>query len=402
MGLSNGQHIAPRVARRGLLTLFIGARGELPPVNEPSDEQAITHAFVAGRDWWPYQYKDAPPVQLCCSADRSNAGRYFFGALQLFGGLHEANRFLLHKFWREQLGRLGATDQRPERRLNETRTRLKRRLPNSPLDLTDQAHLDKLSDIVLQEADAIRLNFPSVEWTQLCADHERYVEADEENFRSTSNVDHEDWQTWQRDSLRKLVQSLCMRAVLHQGLEQNCDRCHHSSWVTIRALKESITCDICRHTEAAPVERPWQFRLNGFLRDALRSHGVGPLFWALSRMRTFNVQSMWFEGPTNIYLTKEAFERRPSTDVDLTVVTDGIVRMCEVKQSARSLTRISEHAELMKRLRPDIATIAVMEPLSSRLQGAFDRFAAALEGSGIEPELIAFEPDRDLRDDAFL
>jgi len=199
------------------------------------------------------------------------------------------------------------------------------------------------------------------------------------------------------------VRSLCARGVLHQGIEHTCPRCHHEEWVTIGALDKFIRCGICGRTEAAPVNQPWDFRINGFLRDALRSHGIGPLFWALDRMQGVNTTSFWFEGPLNIYLSKEEYERHEvTTDIDLTVITDGTVRMCEVKQSARNLKQVEVLAELMKQLRPDIATIAIMEPSTRAIEATFKTFAGKLKGSGIEPELITFDPDGDFRDRAFL
>ena len=169
---------------------------------------------------------------------------------------------------------------RPEQRLSDIQTRLKRRLPSSPFNLKDDANLACLSNIVLQEADAIRLTTPSVTWVQLREAHERCVEADWEAHPPSADVDVGEWKEWDRSSLGYAVQSLCLLGVLHQGVQHTCPRCHHVVLVTIGACKE-IRCDICGRTEAAPVNQPWDFRLNGFLRDALRSHGVGPLFWAL-------------------------------------------------------------------------------------------------------------------------
>jgi hypothetical protein len=403
VGLANSQLILPRTAFGGFLTLFAGGRGALPTLSEPSDELAITHALTVGRDWWPFIGQHEQPAQLCYAAERSNAGRYFWGALRLLGGLHEANKFLLHQFWRDQLARFGATDQRPEQRLSDVKTRIKRRLPNEGFNPDDEASLNRLSNLVLQEADAIRLTTESLTWTQLQEAHERYIEADWTAHPPNGDIDPDEWQGWERDSLGDAVQSLCVAGILHQGVEHNCRSCHHVEWVTIGNLDKVIICPTCGREEAAPVSRAWDFRLNGFLRDALRLHGVGPLFWALSRMRGVNDRSFWFEGPLDIYLTKEDYERRKTTtDLDLTVIANGTVRMCEIKQSARQLKRVEELADLMKQLRPDIATIAVMEPLTRAIQSTFDRFAASLKGSGVEAELITFDPDRDLRNQAFL
>ena len=52
--------------------------------------------------------------------------------------------------------------------------------------------------------------------------------------------------------------------------------------------------------------------------------------------------------------------------------------------------------------RPDIATLAIMEPVSKRITAAFERFKSELDGTDIKAELITFEPERDLQDSAFL
>jgi hypothetical protein len=167
----------PRVSNHGFLTLYSGGSGQLPAVAEPTDESAIRGALISGRDWWPFSSRDErQPAQLCYEAERSNAGRYFWGVFRLFGDLQSANQFLLHAFWREQLARLGATDQRPEQRRAEIEARLKRRLPGGKFDLQDASNLERLSDIVLQEADAIRLTENSLDWPQLQRDHERYID----------------------------------------------------------------------------------------------------------------------------------------------------------------------------------------------------------------------------------
>jgi hypothetical protein len=400
----HGRILMPRVSRGGFLTLYAAGSGQLPVLAEPTDESAITSALVSGRDWWHFETREEKqPRQLCYEAERSSAGRYFWGVFQLLGGLHSANGFLLHSFWRDQLAKIGATDQRPEQRRMDIQTRLRSRLPVGPFDLAISANLDQLSDIVLQEADAIRMSEKSLSWPQLQREHEKYIEAEWTKSPSGENVDKDEWQGWERDSLRNALQSLCQAGVLNQGLEYGCRRCHHNVWIPIGSLGSMIVCEICGRTEAAPIDRPWQFRLNGFLKEALRRHGIGPLFWALGRVRDHNTRSFWFEGPLNIYRTKADYEaRRIYTDVDLTVVTNGKVRMCEVKQSGRQFRKPEALADIFKGLRPDIATVAIMEPVTSGILAKFAKFKAALAGSGIEPELLTFDPERDVEDRAFL
>jgi hypothetical protein len=47
---------------------------------------------------------------------------------------------------------------------------------------------------------------------------------------------------------------------------------------------------------------------------------------------------------------------------------------------------------LVKHLRPNVATIAVMEAKSKFIEEKFETFASELRGAGIEPKLMTLEP----------
>lgn len=399
----NAPTLLPRVSRHGLLTLFTGGAGSLPAICEPTDHEAIVGGVTQGRDWWQFA-DDSPlrPEQLCYMAERSDAGRYFWGVYQLLGGLGSARAFLMSKFWRAQLAKFGATDQRPEQRLEGLKGKLRKRLPKQPFDLSAEKDLNRLADVVLQEADAIRLSNTSISWDELRSDHDLLAEADWESWPGDPEDRLEAIES-DRRSLVTAVQTLCEREVLHQGREFACPRCHYKAWISIADLKPIIECEVCKYAEPAPVDGSWEFRLNGFLREALRRHGVGPLFWALSQFRPITTASYWFEGPLGIYFTKESAEKgERDTDIDLTIIAGDQVRMCEVKQSVRGFDDPEGYAAHFRKLRPDIATIAIMEPASAKIRAAFAKFEAALEGSDIRAELLTFDPERDIDDRAYL
>lgn len=131
------------------------------------------------------------------------------------------------------------------------------------------------------------------------------------------------------------------------------------------------------------MDRPWQFRLNGFLRETLQRHGMTPLFWVLGRYQQEPMsQSLWFEGPLCIYLDADAYHQgQATTDIDLTIVQDGKVIMCEAKRSARAFREPEKAAQIFAQLRPDVALIAVMEAPSLALQTRFDTFCSCLGGN---------------------
>lgn len=402
----HGEIFVPRVSGGGLLTIFTAANVALPKINLPEDYDAIVTGLQRGRDWLPFdRYSNAENrlPQLCCRSRKSDAGLHFWGVYQLFGGVNVARSFLMHEFWRRQLGDYQATDQRTDVRHEIMQIKLARRIGSRAIDLRNDSQMRTLSDIVLQEADSIRTNVRSLSWAKFKADFEALsIRYDERNPSRQSEEDLAKEPLWRIESLRESVQSLCQLGVLHQGYENKCRKCLHRSWIAINDLKAQIACEVCGDIRLAPVDSPWQFRLNGFLRESLQRHGVGPLFWVLGRLQRYNASSFWFEGPLNIYFDQTADNLgEPDTDIDLTMIDNGLVRMCEVKQSERNFTDPAELAKTMAKLRPDIAMIAVMEEDSPALQKKYSVFCDALEGTGVKPELLVLDVESDISDEPF-
>lgn len=401
----HGRYVGPRVSSGNLLTVFTNNDGQLPLITLPSDYDAIKAALQRGRNWRLIHEalpNAAGPAQLCYAVERSDAGQHFFGTYQLFGSLRTARSVLLHQFWRQQLERLGATERRANVRHDQVLRRIQRRLGDRDLDLADKTQKEVLANLVLQVADEERMTIPNLSWSGLASDHEdlvaKYIAA---NLREDQNEQEvaEERRSYLTD-LRACVQRMCELGILHQGYELRCPKCLQRNWVALGELRTQVLCQVCHHPDIAPVDRPWQFRLNGFLRESLQRHGLAPLFWVLARYQE-NVRtgSLWFEGPLSIYFDSKSFDqKRPASDIDLTIVHDGKVTMCEAKRSARGLDKPDETAALFSRLRPDVALIAVMEPLSNVLQSKFEQFSAALSGTGIEPKLWTLDEDRDFED----
>lgn len=403
-----GEFVGPRVAAGGFLTTYTTANVALPAIHLPTDHEAIVAGYVRGCDWISFERFGNPErgmlPQLCAAARQSGAGRYFWGVYQLFGDINTARSVLLHKFWRKQLEDVGATDQRTDVRRERMQTKLHQRIGAHPLDLGNADQLHTLSDIVLQEADAVRVKVPSMKWATLAEDFKALTERFDAAHPSFVGTQHEKEEEgrWRTDSLRNSVQLLCNLGVLHQGYEHRCSKCLHRGWIGIADLKAQIVCEVCHDVKAAPVDRSWQFRLNGFLREALQRYGIGPLFWVLSRFQHRNANSFWFEGPLDIFFDQTAADYgQAETDIDLTMIDNGVVRMCEVKQSERAFRDPVRLAQTMARLRPDIAVIAVMEPDSPALHAKFVSFSAALAGSGVKPELLTLRTDEDITSDPY-
>lgn len=402
--LSNGgAFVAPRVVLDGYLCLFSDTDTSLGPVELPGDHEAICLAYTAGRDWWPFSGRhdgDRLPAQIAYHAERSGNGRYFHGLLDMFGGVKNAQAVLLHEYWQLQFANLGASYTRAEHRQEKLASLLRKKF-RTKLDQELSGSIDAISDEMVRYSDTNKGRLPRIDWTSMQRDHESFIKRYwEEHPARDDEGDVEEWVRSQRDSLEASVQALCRIGILHQGYESKCRKCLHRTWVPVDKLKPIIVCEICRTETAAPIARSWEFRISEFVREALRSQGVLPLFWALSRSRHMQEQCFYFDGPLDLYFTPEGYRKHHvDTDVDLTIVRDGKVEIVEAKSSVRHLSAAIDFAEVAKRVRPDIATIAVMEESSPKTVAIFKSYVEALSGSGIEPRLLTLRPDRDLARD---
>lgn len=405
IALQGDERVTPRISTGGFLTVYAAGTTSLPAINIPTDYVAIVTALEAGRNW--ASFKRTPvdinegPAQICYSSSQSNAGKYFWGVFQLFGDINTVCAFLLHKFWRKQLESFEATDQRTDERQERMRNKLLQRIGARNLNLDEPYQLDTLSDIILQEADALRVSVRTLNFKKFEKDFKMHVE----NFYISNPIpDNMEFNLTEEtqyylDGLHYKVQNLCGLNVLHQGYEHKCNKCLHRSWIGIADLKQNIVCEVCHESQLAPIDRPWEFRLNGFLREALRRYGIGPLFWVLNHFQKNSDQSFWFEGPLNIYFDQDAaHSNKPDTDIDLTIIENGVVRMCEVKQSARQFKDPVHLAKNMLRLRPDIATIAIMEADSAEIQRKFKLFSDVFIGTGVTPDLLTLDQTNSLED----
>src|SRR5262249_40513295 len=76
-----------------------------------------------------------------------------------------------------------------------------------------------------------------------------------------------------------------------------------------------------------------------------------------------------------------------SGEVDLLIASDGVVRLCEAKTSAYGIN-IAPIADVAKRIRPDVVTLAVMEVESDALRDARSQLKSLLASDDIDAELL--------------
>jgi len=394
-----------RVSRRGYLVAFSAAHTRLPLIQLPDDEAAVRFALTQGADWSafdPLRQEPQQAVQQCRVAIASSHGRYFRGTYAFFRELNYARHVLMHAYWFEQFGTMGASSRRTPAIEERVSNRLKKQFRNGSVDLRNAAELHRATEIVLQEAESLRATPYDLSWSSL---DERFRALQEREGLTADKVigtTLEEWLESQRDAFVAAVQDLCQREILHQGQRYTCQKCLNKIWIAIDNMRRSIVCPVCGNESPASVNREWHFRLNAFVAASLRDYGAWPLFWVLSRLQRHSDESFYFVGPLEIYLNEEnARDKKPATDLDLVIVQGGRVRMVEAKQSVRKLDSV-QFANTVLKLRPDIATLAVMEPENNEILQRFAEFSNALADSGIRPELLTFDAATDLEGKAWL
>ncbi|NVO15855.1 MAG: hypothetical protein HXX10_17615 [Rhodoplanes sp.] len=392
-----------RTTGEGTLTLFAGL-GEQPPVIAlPNDETAFRYAMQRGDTWPPFRRFDKweAPTGPFEWAQPSDKGRYLIGALRMFGGIQEAGAVLLHSYWRAVFDELGGSIG-PIRR-EQVRDKIKKKVRavrTPPGDWNDDTW-DRLTALVASEAHQMRLPQQALSYDMLLKRHDRFLATEQEILAKKKADKPEKWIARAKRSLRNGVQNRCAQKVLFQGYQWRCDTCFNTNWNDIGALEPELVCSICGAREPAPVDRPWSFKLNGFLKDALREHGLTALVWCLITLEGNARETFFYLGPHELWKSYPKDEKTPPEhEADLICVVDGIVHLCEVKSSGRDIG-LTSLVEVAMRLRPDVVTLAVMEPPSKRLNATLEELKRMLNGSGIGATLLTLRPD-DRENDAYL
>ena len=83
---------------------------------------------------------------------------------------------------------------------------------------------------------------------------------------------------------------------------------------------------------------------------------------------------------------------KSDAELDLLVVSDGVVQLVEAKASERGIN-IAKSAELAKRLRPDMVTLAILEAPSPGLGAKLEELRRQLAGSDIAANVMTLDPD---------
>jgi len=377
----------PRVEKDGLISLVCSIDGKLPDLTVPDDETAFRYALCAQRDWLPFAAGRGPlRSSLFYDIRASDKGRYLTALIRLTGDIHCCREIFLNRFWKKQFEMLGASTQVGQDMLPELVRRLRKRLSSGKIESDEE--WQRIAMLVQSEARSLRLNSRFLRFDFLREAFDEFRNAYWE--KNEAGAPRSEWDDWERGSLTHSVQFLCKREILHQGHEWLCPKCNNTNWIGIDTLKKLLTCGVCGHSEPAPVSEPWHFKLNAFVTEGLRSHGLLAEIWCLSRLSDRAQTSFYFLEPHELIFRPPNMDvSAPDAEIDLIVVVDGIVHLCEAKTSNH--VNLDKLSKLALMIRPDVVTLAIMEPASSATARRLEKLRELLKGSNIRAEVLALE-----------
>jgi hypothetical protein len=371
----------------------------LPPKAKIEVSRAIRYALCAPRDWWPFERNQDERIEpgIALEIRPSDKGRYLTALLRMAGNIQQSKEIFLSTFWQTQFESLGATPKPTVGRVDRVTAVLRRRLRGGKIE-TD-TEWEKVARVVLAQARAER--FPS---RFLRFDHltENFEEFRTDYWRQhQAGAPDSEWVEFEKRSLADSITYLCRREILHQGHEWSCRECYNKNWLGIDDISRSMKCNICGNTQSPPVAGPWHFKLNEFVGEAIREQGLLPVIWCLSRLSRVARNSFFFLESQELFFSEESVDaKKNDAELDLLVVSDGRVYLCEAKAS-RSDIDVEKIANLAIRIRPDVVVLAVMESSGSALQTMLAQLQERLSGTGIAADLFTLA-NGDLEDSPLL
>jgi hypothetical protein len=362
------QHAALPSARRsrdGNLAIFVSADHPIETIGVPTPLEALRHALVVDGAWAKPDAEHGrvhPPSKLGWIGP-SNEARYLTGVLGMAGGLRGASQFLLHPFLQETFAKLGGTPNLPVDNVTPTVNRVRKRAQRERVfDLRSEGERHALADLIVKAARTLKSPMEVVSYDDLKASWKTYRAAywAANPLQGKPDTDF-DWDRHEEESLDACLIELRRRQMMFQGHRWTCRRCHHRNWVDLAALSPELSCEVCKQRAQAPVDIHWLFRPNEFLIESLRDRSVLSLVWLLSALCKRSRRSLIFVEPMWLGFKRESDSS--DAEADLLAILDGQAMLCEVKSSWHSLrpVNVADFVALARRLRPDIALLAVMD-----------------------------------------
>lgn len=380
--------------RNNYYSVFVNATRPVASIKLPTALEAMRSALAHDGLWHQQNLEDGKiyPTPKVGWMKPSNEARYLTGILGMTGGLNGAIKILLHPFLTDVFASLGGATRLPIDKVLPTANRLQKRAHfERTFDLRDEHEREALATLIVQASGTLKKPIDNISYEDLKQRWSAHRSAYWlRNPRQDVPDDLADWDAHEQATLESSLVEMRQRQLMFQGHQWTCTHCHHKNWIDISELSPQLTCEICKHSDPAPIDIKWLFRSNEFLINALRNHSVLSLVWTLSVLQSRCRRSFIFVEPSWFAYNLDA--KSPDAEADLLVVADGATFLCEVKASwsVLRLSHLVDFVDLAKRLRPDTALLAIMDT-SRKFEVELNTARVDLANVGITFELLTLD-----------
>lgn len=385
-----------RINRDSLISIPVKYGVDNPSFLIPSDEEAIIGAILNEYEWDDFLKHSNSFVgrDKYYTYETSDKGRYFRGVMQHFGSIFEAEQIILNKFWYQIFSDLGATkknikDTSVEAITNKIDKLQKDKRPSEFLRSEKQKRAFASTCLSVSLKVAREKQF--VTWKEIREFwKEHYLSFIEQNQSLADRAD--EIKEKDIESIEQSTQFLCRKKIIFQGQRWTCPSCLHKNWESIESLSALLSCEICGTEQAAPISNDWHFKLNDFILEAMKEHGTTALIWCLIQLHNRARSSFYYIPSTKFFDRDEEGNLVNPKETDLIAVLDGDLYVCEVKSSSGlGETEIKSFADIVNRIRPNVALLAVMDTVKQDMAGRLRNRISKYVDDGIKVEIMILE-----------
>ena len=325
--------------------------------------------------------------------ENSDKGHYLTGTIGKFGNLDSAYQIINNHFWRTQIEALVARD--PDK--DEISDKIKKDLlpeTGGKYSLETKAHWGIIAKHVIKTARDLKFPKKMTTYSALeglwKAELEALKRAKPDLIQSEESF--QDSVMDLRPSLEYLVQS----KIFYQGFNWSCEDCKHRNWTSIKDVSTYLDCEVCGSQRQIPATFEWNFLLDQYFADSIKTHGNLPVIWTLGEI----LQKTHGEGfiflPQSILFEGYPEENPAKHEIDIVCITSGKFLIGEVKTKARDFSdpELIKLVNICKIAIPDQVLISCIE-VGRGLDKPAKTLKLMLVDAGLKSEVIIMQPKDD-------
>jgi hypothetical protein len=318
----------------------------------------------------------------------SSAGKHIHGFLDVFGSLEGAYQTFEERHWRKLFDQMGnVTEEKEEKRLNEIKTRLEKRvrsIASDPTTLTNGKFTEWLSHEIQKTAKVyLAANAKAVPFSEL----EKIAknELKEFNAKNPSNKFK-----YSKKQVVEALSRLTDSGAILIGYELVCPSCLNKDWRALDEVSQVIECRGCGYEYTFSPETEIKYKLNSVLENGIRMRGVVPVVLALGSV--FRDARHYFDFLPPVDIFKKG---KHLTDLDICCVIDGKFVIGEVK-ARHGLFHPSDFkkiTDIAKEIHPDrVVFCSLDKTIPQRRKDDVEGVKKVLTPLGIKVEWLYFDP----------